>query len=282
MPDVLHPGWWVVLAAALVSTALALRGGACVRRGGVAERCRGLLGEDGTATVEFALVLPVLMFFVLLLLQSSLLMVGNNVVHYAAFAATRSAMTQVGADDSAIGAEGRNVVWVAEGSPKFDAIRAAAYFAVMPVCGESSTEPGDVQAERWVEAVRGYMRSSGQGEPAWVDRLLGPRLRYAARNTRVNLLRTSVGPEGVAFEPMREGAVYRFDPHEAVTVSVAHRMFLSVPYVSRLFADGRLSGPVGEAGYYTDIEARSTLINEGLATALPPEPALPRYVRGED
>src|SRR5690606_37869617 len=51
--------------------------------------------QAGTATMEFALVFPIFLFFILTLVQTSLLMVGNLYVHYAAFASVRSAIVQV-------------------------------------------------------------------------------------------------------------------------------------------------------------------------------------------
>ena len=57
--------------------------------------CRALAAEGGTATLEFCMVIPIVLFLILLLVQSTLLMVGNQFVHYAAFAATRSAVRPI-------------------------------------------------------------------------------------------------------------------------------------------------------------------------------------------
>ena len=54
--------------------------------------------SQGTATIEFALVMPIMLFLILLLAQTTFVMAGNLFVHYAAFAATRSAIVYIPAD----------------------------------------------------------------------------------------------------------------------------------------------------------------------------------------
>ena len=98
--------------------------------------------KDGTALIEFVLVLPIALMLVLVMLQSALLMAGNFCVHYAAYCAARSAVVQVPMD------YGRNEppnvvladpIW----SGKLARIRDAAVWAVMPVCCGRKDYPAD-------------------------------------------------------------------------------------------------------------------------------------------
>lgn len=232
-----------------------------------------LSDESGTATVEFCLAFPIVLFLCLILVQSTLLMVGNQFVHYAAFAATRSAIVYIPQDRPGEG-EPRNTIIPEKGRAKYDAIRAAAYLAVAPVCGKLGESTEDINVAEYVAGLRSYYTANGQDVPRWVQTLAADRLRYAAENTDVQIMETVQTDDGVEFYDIA-GAFdyYNFGPREAVTVRVEHRLNLSVPYVRSFFADGELDGGRGK---YALVSAHYTLTNEGVNPELPGPPELPR------
>jgi hypothetical protein len=249
------------------------REGACAPQGAAASRLScAVFGESGTATVEFCMVLPIVLFLGLVLVQSTLLMVGNQFVNYAAFAAARSAIVYIPQDYSATG-EPRNTIIAQEGKPKFDAIRAAAYLAVTPVCGKREDSVEALNTDQFVAGLNDYFAGYGQDSPRWVQTLAAARLRYAAANTDVRVMYTLVTRGEVEqFDTEPEG-YYTFGPHEAVTVRIEHKLNLSVPYVRRLFADGEHGG---DRGSYALVTAQYTLTNEGIDPDLPGPPELER------
>ncbi len=246
---------------------------ASVNRPIVSRLCRALASDSGTATVEFCMVLPILLFLILILVQSTLLMVGNQFVHYAAFSATRSAIVYIPMDYASEG-EPPNEIVPLEGSPKYDAIRAAAYLAVAPVCGRLEDSNSELRAEQYAEGLSDYFAGMGQDAPRWVDTLAADRLRYAAENTEVTILLTDVFNDSVEFE---DSALinHTFGPREPITVLVEHKLNLSVPYVRAIFADGEHR----EGGRYALVTAQYTLTNEGVSPYLPEAPEIPRIER---
>lgn len=247
--------------------------GACALRGREASKLsRAVLGESGTATVEFCMVFPIVLFLCLILVQSTLLMVGNQFVNYAAFAATRSAIVYIPQDYTATG-EPRNTIVPEEGKLKFDAIRAAAYLAVTPVCGKREDSVDSLLTEEYVAGLGNYFASYGQDTPRWVETLAAARLRYAAANTDVQVMYTLVTRGEVEQFDVAPEDSYTFGPHEAVTVRIEHRLNLSVPYVRGLFADGEHNDGRGS---YALVTAQYTLTNEGVDPDLPGPPELER------
>ncbi len=240
------------------------------------KRCRRAWAhEGGTATVEFCMVFPIVLFLILILVQATLLMVGNQFVHYAAFAATRSAIVYIPADMTDQGGAGRNSMSLTKGTPKYDAIRASAYLAVMPVCGrlDDSNEP--LRTDEFVDGLRDHFTSYGQVSPRWVDTLAADRLRYAADNTEIQIMRTVVTNNDVVFEEVLSGDD-AFGPREAITVRIEHKLNLSVPYVRGIFADD--DHPNGR-GKYALVTAHYTLTNEGVDPDLPDRPQVDRITQ---
>jgi hypothetical protein len=227
-------------------------------------------GEAGTATIEFTLAFPIVMFLVLLLLQVTWAMVGNLFVHYAAFSATRSAIVYIPWDAPQVG-EPRNTITVGDGE-KFDRIQRAASFSLIPVAGES--ESGEAAAEEFTSALRTYYQKSGPRMPGWVESQAAGRARYAMAHTEVTLMRTNNSGSQASFDPIRQGRA-TFGSREPISVRVRHRLDLAVPYVSVIFADGEHDTAEGTRGY-TNVTARYTLTNEGVSDALPDRPELPR------
>jgi len=271
-----HPGLVAVLCLSVLGVTLA--GLVLARlhrhpgRGAAASR---LADESGTATIEFAMVAPTLLFFALLLGQTALLMAGQTFVQYAAFAATRSAIVQIPRNMIFEGGEPSNAILSADSSAKYNRIQAAAAWAMTPVAGELSSGPG--AGEAIAAGIDNYFASYSQNAPRWNTTLLANKVRYAVANTWINLeLPMVISPGEVIFVPAAN--YQQFGPKDPVTVRVSHRFLLMFPYIARIFAQGRHDASTG-SGWYTLVTANSTLTNEGIIRTLPPNPAtydLPR------
>lgn len=219
--------------------------------------------NNGTATIEFALTLPVLLFVVLMLAQITMLMGGNLFVHYAAFAAVRTAIVQIplNVDD------GPNTY--TPGGTKAEAILRSAVFAIVPAAGRAdSAGNSNIPVGQYVDAVSSFYSSYGQSPPPWIESLLRQRLNYASANTTITVLRPRIIDDVVVFENL-DGNVQQADP---ITVRVNHKLNLGVPYINRIFADGNLGNNVR----YTEVIAMATLTNEGITDEFPPLPVVPR------
>lgn len=265
-------GLWCGFTLAVLGVALVLIHRRVGWGGGIRRLFRGC--ERGTATIEFALVFPILLVLILLLAQVTLLMVGNLYVHYAAFAATRAAIVQIPRETAN---EPINMIWPSEpGLDKYQAIHRAAIFALVPVSGRVSDgngSAGDVSPAAYVDALRDHF-DQGQGDrPAWVDTLAEDKVRYAASNTDITLLVYDENDQDGGFEALQ--GVHTFGPRDPVTVRVEHRFNLAVPYVRFFFADGRYDTDDGE-GAYAIIEAQTTLTNQGVPPEMPEPPAIRR------
>lgn len=238
-------------------------------------RCTDLICDaKGTATLEFVLVFPFVLFLALLLIQTTLLMVGNLFVHYAAFAAARTAIVQIPQDYLDFHEPPNTIVHVA-GQPKYDLIHQAAAYALMPVSGRLgiASAPG----EAYADALHRYYADQGHATSAWVDELAADRLRYAFHpvNTNIVVAYTKQSNEGLIWTDLRPAEMYTFGPKDSITIRVEHRFNLSVPYVRAVFTDGshRISGGTG---MYSRISAQYTLTNKGISEQLPPRPELQR------
>lgn len=266
-------GLWCGLAAGAIGLAVLLarahRRPVFSRRGAVGNRLAG--DESGTATIEFVLVFPILLVLILLLVQVTLLMVGNLYVHYAAFAATRAAIVWVPA---ATGGEAVNVIHPDARSSKYRAIRRAAAGALIPVCGRLESGGGSgIDPAVYADALRDHFDEGGGDRPAWVDKLVEQKVRYANANTEINLL-VYDPDEPDDFALMAEQG-HLFGPRDPVTVRVRHRLNLAVPYVRLFFADGEHETVTGPGGY-TLVEAQTTLTNQGVDPAMPEPPSVRR------
>ena len=222
----------------------------------------------GTATIEFALVIPIMLFFILLLAQTTFVMAGNLFVHYAAFAATRSAIVYIPADFGPT--EPPNVLDHMAGAPKFDAIRAAAVLALVPVAGAMAD--GNAPADAISDGLDQHYQAYGRSPPRWRETLLPNRLHYAHDpiSTRVTVMHTYLDENGDVRYLDTSAGGDEFGPREPITVRVEHQLNLSVPIVWALFADDTADGR------YSVVAAQYTLTNEGVLDALPPTPALER------
>ena len=243
------------------------------------DSCRlfALFANDthGTATLEFTLVFPMLLFLGLLLIQTTLLMAGNLYVHAAAFAATRSAVVMIPADNT-LGGEPPNTIIHSAGHGKYDAIRRAAVYALVPVSGQLKSG-ASTSSEAFTMGLSDFHAASGRDNPAWINNLAANRLRYAAEpvNTVITIKQTQVSSNQVAFSDLSPSAIYMFGPKDPITVEVSHRLNLSIPLVRAVYGDGRHE-QTGTAGMYTQVTAQYTLTNHGISKDLPPRPAVER------
>jgi Flp pilus assembly protein TadG len=234
---------------------------------------RSLAGDQsGSAMMEFVLVFPIVLFLILLLTQTTLVMAGNLYVHYAAFTAARSAVVVIPADYSAQDGEPSNTITPAPNFAKYDRIRLAAVWALVPVSGKLAA--GTPQADAFANGLSQYFTAYNRPIPYWVSNVLPDRVRYADANTTIRFMTTTVqnDPPGVTFTPVGEGVTTEFGYKDPITVEVTHHLNLSIPGVRSIFSDGR----AGNISYKT-ISAQYTLTNEGMDTQLPPKPPIDRF-----
>jgi hypothetical protein len=267
------------------------------RRATVRLRC----DESANATIEFALVLPVLLFLCLTLVQTTFLMGAPPFVHYASFAAARSAVVQIPVDVQG----GANYYIHEKGYRKHDAIKHAAEVALLPICanvrvgqagdgtssgrrrGSGSGSSGSPPEFPLNRAIRGMYQGYGMEAPPWLNQLRG-RSEYATWATEVTVGREiAVGGTEVEYEVVDEGV---FGAKDAIAVRVDHRYALTVPWANRIYAEGS-EGTVSNNGfrsiviggsdydgvlYWRLLSAQARLTNAGVSEELPPRPELER------
>ena len=230
-------------------------------------RMQKMTCQQGSTTLEFVLIIPMLLFCALTLAQTTLVMGGNIFVHYAAFAATRRAITTVPmVDVNSPNSESRNYVLLPDGW-KAEYIRQAAVFALLPVAGRLQDSPTST-SQALVEGFRSYYTALNQTPPKWIDGFLAQRLAYANAHTSITLSRAVTQSEtDLQWIELKEG-FHQFGPREPITVQVEHQLHLAVPYVWPMFADST-------DAKHTLVKAFYTLNNEGIDTELPPSPRQP-------
>jgi hypothetical protein len=236
---------------------LSVIGGMLWRAGTAARRRRS--GQDGAVVLEFTLLLPVALMFVLLMAQASMLMGGNLCVHYAAYCAARSAIVYI--PDNANASEPQNVMLAPGASAKYQKIKMAAVWAVMPVSTESPDYPGSEDSTTLRSGLEKFFTNYKMPRPGWVDARLSRKLAYADEYTILQV------------DPPRNGDKY--DANENVRVRLTHTMYLAVPYANRVLAsldsqDGRVLN-FGTANYGMNIHAGCTLTNAGRQDYVEPE-----------
>jgi len=229
-------------------------------------RANPITDSSGTATIEFALVFPILLFMMLMLTQTTTLMAGNIFVHYSAYAATRTAIVQVPteySDDQA------NRFTADPGHIKYDTIQRAAALALVPVGGRETEAVDSGTAEAFVNGLKQHYQAYGLNPPVWIDNFAADRLRYTLANTRVIL---SWYDDGTFIE-IPDGGSHRYEARDPIATRVVHKLNLAVPYANRIYADGiHGDGP----GRYRLVSARYVLTNEGVRDEMPPTPTVPR------
>lgn len=229
---------------------------------------------SATTSLEFTLVLPILLFAVLMLVQSMMLMAGNMFVHHAAYWATRQAVLEVPMNYDGNGGLEANLVSNSENSEKYERIHLVAALRLMPVAGRQDS--GNAPSDQIVTAVRNHFAAYGQNEPAWVETMLAPKANYAFEHTKIEVMNTRINPvnsHDVIFEPLPTDP-FKFGVRDPITVVLTHHLNLGVPIVSRVFADGEHDG--SGPGRYATVHAQYTLTNEGVTVPLPEKPEVDR------
>ncbi len=219
--------------------------------------------DSGTSTVEFVLVFGPALLICLILLQTVLLFSANFFIHYAAFAATRSAIVNIPSGQIGGGGELR------EGDAAFVAARNAAAFALTPIAGRGSTGAGTFSG--FTDGLNRLYDHYDQTAPNWVGRLAADRLAYARQHTQLLMLNTSTG-DGDAVDLSRSASdSITYGPKDPVSLGVSHRIHLSIPFASLIFADGEHE-TLGGITAYTNVYATCTFSLEGYDRNLPPPP----------
>lgn len=287
----------VIAIIALLLICLRLR-----RTSATAQRSNLHTDTSATATIEFALVAPILLFLVLALTQMMLLVTGNYYVHYAAFAATRAAIVQVPlAYDTGdpTTSEYRNQVTNEPGWPKYDAIRRAARYAVVPAAGRMAN--GTAPTTAYVEGMLHHFNSYGLTPPGWINNVAADQLNYAFEYTQIDIMVTTTindNPGGTpvwrvqklttqehvqwmidnnllpAGTPLER---WTFGAHAPITIRVEHELAVTLPYIGVIFSDGtHAAATTSGVGRFSRVVVDYTLNNEGIADELPPLPPVPR------
>jgi Flp pilus assembly protein TadG len=250
----------------------------------------------GSAMMEFALVLPVILFFALLLAQATVVLGANLHVHYAAFAAARCAIVQIPCDYSTTTGEGVNTIVNSAASAagvgsKLELIRRAAVYALVSVSGPDNAEGRDgvISSAPYAQALASLYTSYGQTAPSWVNNVIPGRVRYADANTNVALVNVATVNGAVILTPLADqdgkpdGSIQIYGPVDPVAVQVTHKLNLALPYVNKLIfmgvGGGQQAAMVNGKQYsltYCTLTAQSMLTNQGVPTALPPATSVPR------
>lgn len=207
--------------------------------------------EDGTAMLEFAMVLPFALMLFLIMAQSSLLMGGNLGVNYSAYCAARAAVVKIPMETDSEPANQISDLEEPANSAKLMEIWSSAVFAVLPMSDgayAAVNNDGGVLRDGLIQLFSAY----GRTPPGWLDGRLEKKLAYAQNYTHVRLS-----------EPAQNDT---YAEHEDVTVVVTHTFYMSVPYADSVFkwlggSDG-VDIETGKRGMI--MRATCTLPNEGV------------------
>jgi len=212
--------WAALLAVAVVAAYLLVRLSRLpIRLGRLRHLHRNQAGS--AQSLSFVLTLPLFVMVILLIVQISQLMIGTVVVHYAAFAAARSAIVWIPAGlespegENCIGyyypdpqapdqvfpsldpqagdygpAAGGVTCRIEPGSQKFEKITSAAVLACISICPSRDLgmelQGGDTQAVDILRAAYAGLAPSSQ-ENARIPARLENKLAYAMQNTEVEI-----------------------------------------------------------------------------------------------
>lgn len=209
--------------------------------------------DGGVQSLAFVLTLPIFIIILQTIVTISQLMIGVMGVHYAAFAAARSATVWIPADVPFYEPQNRiqGVTYIAEGpvvaidpdiqSTKFQHIRTAAVMAVAPFgpSRDLGLTPQSPAIQRAVTSTKNiYHALVPNANDPRINARISNKLAWADLNTRVYLQWKSphngrAGPDvfwGPSYNPVGHPR-HQWDPYEvgwqdAVTVYVLHRFAL--------------------------------------------------------
>jgi len=281
----LPAGFWLCLAGAVVGGGVGLWLLARLfRRASPWVRLRALASEErGTAIVEFPFALITVILLTLLTWQLTFMCVAYQVVDYAAYVSTRVAIVTIPKDWAP--GEGKLAAGEASGpsASVFDGVagiqeafkgyyfqnkrrdlRFAAVFACFPISGNKKESGTAVGGSVKITTPFGDMDFGALTTVPWPDvitELLNnqdfvTRFFYANAYTAVDV------------EPANK---LEYGTTDDVTVVVRHQYSLRVPFAGLLFRDfGAADGGINEAGPYTTITGRATMLVEAGTEATPP------------
>ena len=241
-------------------------------------------GEEGLITLQFVLLVPLLLMLLTTILQIAFVMQAKSTVNYAAFCAIRSAIviipTEMWSEKTGL-PEGHNLVRMNDpDSAKLDAIHRAAALAltaISPMYGANvaaatGTVPDASLAAKLEKAVL-LFPASVSGKDVSGQLLARAPYAYDKQNTRVEIGFKNSG------ENSGQQSIATFGDHELVTVRVTYRYYLAVPFANRLFGRPYFGSWWNGSGYYIPISEQYTLPLEG--ERLCPPQQQQRLFRGE-
>jgi hypothetical protein len=255
--------------------------------------------EQGSVqSLSFVLTVPLFIMLMLLAVQITQLMIGEIIVHYAAFAAVRSAAVWIPARLEPLDMAGPNRIGVRTeysrhdngteyvirpGLPKYEKIRQAAALACVPIA--PSRDLGLAASDATSMALQSAFATFAPQEVATNARLpqrLANKWGYASRATSIviHTFHRDDEPLLVQYGPF---ATSTFTPYEIgwrdeITVTVTHN-FALLPGPGRLLArranesqhvDSVSRSILQSAGvYYLPLSATATLVPEGEKSVAP-------------
>ena len=254
----------------------------------------------GVQSLSFVLTVPFFIMLMLLAVQITQLMIGLVVVHYAAFAAVRSASVwiparmdeEVTAGENRIGQRmetGRNgdgtFYRIEPGFPKYDKIRQAAALACIPI-SPSRDVGAQPPAGSSAGALRALFAAVAPNEVSTNSRAqarLANKWAYASASTDIEITtfhRDDEPPlmQYYPYVPQSEFNPYEIGWRDKITVKVTHQ-FALLPGPGRLLAHkadesrrvDRVSQRIDQQGdvYTIELTASATLVGEGEKSVVP-------------
>lgn len=261
--------------------------------------------QGGVQSLSFVLTLPLFMMCLAFILQISQVLIGTIVVHYAAFAAARSAIVWIPAtlgpgneQEDCIGVrallgevDGGLQYEIRPGGRKYRQIQFAAALACAPICPSRETalarEHGHPASAALQRAYAGL--APGAATNPRVPMRLDNKLAYSLANTQVRITFVHPNEEPPFARYLILDDIQEFYPNEVgwqdpITVTVTHQ-FALLPGPGRLLAKraptatsaDRLSARIGQSSdvFVYAITASATLSNEGEKSVLPYRQQIP-------
>ncbi|HEX5103507.1 MAG TPA: hypothetical protein VFV87_06830 [Pirellulaceae bacterium] len=252
----------------------------------------------GVQSVSFVLAAPVFVMLMLLAVQITQLMIGLMIVHYAAYAAARSATVWIPARMEPIEQVGENRIGnrvligsyaygseylIEPGTPKYEQIRTAAALACLPIApsrdiGIAGGDPMTGSIQALYASYAPAAMSNGR-----IPQRLANKWAYANAATEIEIhtFHRNDEPPLIEYPPYHRDS--EFKPGEIgwrdqIRVTVTHK-FALLPGPGRLLArranesryPDRISPQVlQQAGvYYVPLSATATMVGEGEKSVRP-------------
>jgi hypothetical protein len=259
----------------------------------------------GVQSVSFVLTAPIFIMLMLLAVQISQLMIGLMTVHYAAFAAARSASVWIPARMEPFDAQGENRLGlrVLEGvyyggieyrilpgpsRDKLEQVRRAAALACVPIAPSRSVGVGAADSTSGsLQAIYGRLAPGAMGNTRIPDRLSN-KWAYANAATTIEIrvfhpdeIDVDAEPPLIQFPPYlpeTEFTPYEIGWRDQVRITVTHQ-FALLPGPGRLLArranesvfTDRISPQILQQNsvYYLPLSATATVVPEGEKSVRP-------------